>query len=171
MPRTRLLACGTSLVAILIFACSDATGPGTDGAVNVSARVNGSAWTPANGGEVYAVLTPEGFLTLAANRRGAQFQYVDGLRLAALNVSGVGHYPLTGDSGRGSYVIFDRVTFQDTMFSSTPTNIGELEITGLDTLAHRIAGRFNFQAQEINGTRWVNVDAGVFRATYTTSTP
>jgi hypothetical protein len=151
----RISGTAISILLATTLACSDATGPGTDGALNVSA----------------AVLTPEGFFTLAANRRGALLQFVDGLRLAALNVSGVGHYPLTGDSGRGSYVIFDRVFFQDTMFSSTPTNIGELEITGLDTLAHRIAGRFNFQAQEINGPRWVNVDAGVFRATYTTSTP
>jgi hypothetical protein len=166
----RISGTAISILLATTLACSDATGPGTDGALNVSARVNGSTWTPANGGEVYAVLTPEGFFTLAANRRGALLQFVDGLRLAALNVSGVGRSPLTGDSGRGSYVIFDRVFFQDTMFSSTPTNIGELEITGLDTLAHRIAGRFNFQAQEINGTRWLNVDAGVFRATHTTST-
>jgi Family of unknown function (DUF6252) len=165
----RLLSCGRSLVAILTLACSDATGPGTNGALNVSARVDGSTWTPTNGGEVYAVLTPGGFFTLAANRRDALLQYVDGLRLAVIHVSGVGRYPLTGDAGQGSYVIIDRVTFRDTLFTSTPTNMGELEITGMDTLTHRIAGRFSFQAKEVGGDRSVKVDGGVFRVDYATA--
>jgi hypothetical protein len=61
----------------------------------------------------------------------------------------------------------DPVSLGATNFYSTPPNAGELVITEVDTVAHRVAGRFDFEAREEPDARQVSVARGFFRVKYT----
>jgi hypothetical protein len=160
------------LVLMWGIACADPTGPGTDGVLFFRARVDESLWTPDNGANTDAYLTPDGYFLARAIRRDTLFRAIDGMAVIVRHVQGPGRYPLTSDFDRdhGLYGAFDPVNLTDTTFLSAP-NSGEVEITQIDTAARRIAGRFSFEAQQVDETRRVRISAGVFRVVYQTTLP
>jgi hypothetical protein len=139
----------------------------------VAARVDGSTWTPDNGANTEAFLTPEGDFLLRAIRRDTLFRAVDGIAVIVRSVGGPGRYSLTSDFDRdyGLYAIYDPVNATSTTFISTPPNVGQLEVTAIDTAARRVAGRFNFEAQQLEGVQRVKIESGAFRLSYETAFP
>jgi hypothetical protein len=160
------------LAVMLGAACSDPAGPGTEGPLGFSARLDGSPWTANAPATAEAHLTAEGYFQVRAFRRDSLFRAIDGIAVVVRHVQGSGRYPLTSDFDRdyGIYGAFDPINLTDTTFLSTPTT-GELEITQIDTVARRIAGRFSFEAEQIDGTRRVRIEAGVFRVVYDSTFP
>ena len=155
------------LAVMLGAACSDPAGPGTEGPLGFSARLDGSPWTANAPPSAEAHLTAEGYFQIRAFRRDSLFRAIDGIAVVVRHVQGSGRYPLTSDFDRdyGIYGAFDPINLTDTTFLSTP-GIGELEITQIDTVARRIAGRFSFEAEQIDGPRRVRIEAGIFRVAY-----
>src|SRR5687767_691162 len=88
-----------TLFIAFALACSETVGPGTDGPLAFTARVDGSAWT-LDGANTEAFLTPEGDLLLRAIRRDALFRAVDGIAVIITSVGGPGRYSLTSDFDR-----------------------------------------------------------------------
>lgn len=161
-----------TLIVASGLACSETVGPGTDGPVTLTARVDGSAWT-LDGANMEAFLTRDGDFLLRAIRRDGLFRAVDGIAVIITSVEGPGRYSLTSDFDQdyGLYAIYDPVNATSTSFISTPPNVGQLEITAIDTAARRIAGRFNFEAQQLEGVRRVKIESGVFRVSYENAFP
>jgi hypothetical protein len=158
------------LIAALLAsltACAE-TGPGVEGPLLVLAQVDGASWAPDNGGITFSYLLPDGYLFVGAIRRDSLGRARDGVGVQLKHFAGPGRYPLTSDpvGDTGLYALYDPVTTGATNFFSAPPNTGELVITEVDTVTHRIAGRFNFEAQEEGGTRHVSVTRGVFRVEY-----
>ena len=163
----------TVIIALALFACADPTGLGTDGPLTWSALVDSARWAPDNGGYTFAFLTRTGYLLVAAIRKDTLGQAQDALGVQIVPYSGPGHYPLTPEpnGSTGLYSVFNPATQGVRSFVSASAHPGELWITEVDTLAHRIAGRFSFEAQEDTGTAHVNVSGGVFRVVYDTLVP
>jgi hypothetical protein len=101
------------------------------------------------------------------------FRAVDEISVLIRNVGGPGRYSLTSDFDQdyGFYAIFDPVNETFTSFISTEPNVGQLEVTAFDTAARRIAGRFSFEAQQVEGVRRVKIESGVFRISYENAFP
>jgi hypothetical protein len=156
----------------LTLACSESLGPSTEGPLAFAAQVDGNAWTPAIGPNIEAFLTPEGQFLLRAIRHDS-FRAVDGIAVIVSRLSGPGRYPFTSDfdADYGLYATYDPDNLTSTSFISTPPNIGALEVTAIDTAAHRIAGRFQFEAQQLDGVRRVRIESDVFRVGYETAFP
>jgi hypothetical protein len=172
--RRHMRSSGWAVTLFIAFAlaCSETVGPGTDGPLTFAARVDGSAWT-LDGANTEAFLTPEGDFLLRAIRRDTLFRAVDGIAVIITSVGGPGRYSLTSDfdGDYGLYAIYDPVNATSTSFISTPPNVGQLEIIAIDTAARRVAGRFNFEAQQLEGGRRVKIESGVFRVSYETAFP
>ena len=105
------------LLAVLVIACADPAGPGTAGPPLFNARVDGKGWTPDNGVNTEAYLTPEGDFLLRAIRRDTLFRAVDGIAVIARNIRGPGRYALTSDWDRdyGLYATYDPVNSTHTL--------------------------------------------------------
>ena len=160
------------LVGVLVVACSDPAGPNLNGPLLFTAQVDGTAWTPNNGANTEVYLTPEGNFLLRAIRRDTLFRAVDGIAVVGIQVRGPGRYALTSDWDRdyGLYATYDPVNSTHTLFLSTPPNTGEIEITQIDAATRRIAGRFNFEAQQVDEVRRVSIQ-GAFRVVYEPAFP
>ena len=94
----------------------------------------------------------------------------DAVGFQLVGFTGPGRYPLTPDpqSSIGIYNLYDPDGVgAGGQFSSSPSNPGEVIVTELDTVAHRIAGRFSFEAKEDLGSRIVQIERGLFRVEYT----
>ena len=165
MPRANFVC-----VLLILLACSDGTGPGTDGPLSLSARLDGRPWTPDYGSNLLSTRRPDGYLFVGAIRRyslGGPAR--DAIGVQIVGFTGPGRYVFTGDpvGTTGVYALYDSATGGSTNFYSHAPNTGEVTVTELDTVAHRVAGRFSFSAGEEGGTRAVRVEQGVFRVEYT----
>lgn len=162
-----------TLVIALTLACSETVGPGTEGPPVFTAQVDGSAWTTDNGANTQAFLTPEGDFLLHAIRHDSLLRAVDEIAVFIRSLGGPGRYSLTSDFDQdyGFYAIHDPVNERFTSFISTAPNVGQLEVTAIDTAARRIAGKFSFEAQQLEGVRRVKVESGVFRISYENAFP
>jgi hypothetical protein len=162
----------TFILAVLL-ACSDGTGPGTEGPLLMSAELDNTAWSLEDGGRTFAYLTPDRYLFVGAIRNDSLGHSRDGIGVQVVGFAGPGHYALTpepaGDTGL--YALYNPSTGGAVNFFSDSASPGELIVSELDTIARRIAGRFSFQAREDNGDQVVLVEEGVFRVEYTTVRP
>jgi len=160
-----------ALTVALLFACSDPFELGTDGPLLFKATVDGLPWIPDKGANTSAHLTPAGVFVALAVRRDTLLRARDGIGFRVSHLTAPGTYPFASDlSGDwGAYATYDPVNLTDTIFISTPPKAGHLEVTEIDTVNHRIAGRFEFEAVQLAGTREVRVTSGVFRLEYDTT--
>jgi Family of unknown function (DUF6252) len=164
--RTPLAA----LVAmVLLSSCSEPFALDTEGALLFQSRVDGVSWTPDNGVNISATFLPDGSFLVVAIRRDSLFRARDGMGIVLRHLTAPGQYVFTSSAAGdcGLYSIYDPVnSTTDANFVSTPPNVGQVDITDIDTVNHRIAGRFEFEAQEDGGARRVHVTDGVFRVEY-----
>jgi hypothetical protein len=163
----------SAFVAIALFACTRSADLGGGGRLTWTARLDNTDWTPEKGGYTVSHLTRDGYLLVAAFRRDSLGRARDAMGVKLVSYSGPGRYELAPDPAGnvGIYSRDDPTTGASKNFFSTRAHSGELWITDVDTVAHRIAGRVSFEAQEEGGSHLVTISDGVFRIAYDTVRP
>lgn len=156
------------LVAALA-ACSDPAGPGTDGPLMWSARLDGVPWTP-QVGIVVAHVTSSGYLFVAAFRQDSVGGTQDAMGIQVANYAGPGHYALDTVAFDGNYGVYLPAPVGPGFLTST-AHPGEIWITEQDTASRRVAGVFHFRADAEVGSTSVDITSGLFRAVYDTVRP